>query len=121
MMTFRAWEDAESPRKTPRTRLIPPAGLGATTSPENKDVISSDSARDKLTVIPHCILPAFWYFNIFKKINEDAKSDDFNKITALINGGYIHYNERLSLFNKLVLALNAEHLNQKQIDSIFFI
>ncbi|MCX8971861.1 chitinase, partial [Citrobacter portucalensis] len=31
----------------------------------NEDVISSDSARDKLISTPHCVLSAFWYFNIF--------------------------------------------------------
>ncbi|EHT8281019.1 chitinase [Escherichia coli] len=85
----------------------------------NEDVTSSDSARDKLISSPHCVLSAFWYFNIFKRINEDAKSDDFNKITAVINGGYNHYDERLSIFNKLVTSLAAEHLNQKEMNDDF--
>ncbi len=87
----------------------------------NEDVTSSDSARDKLISSPHCVLSAFWYFNIFKKINEDAKNDDFNEITAKINGGYNHYDERLSLFNKLVPSLAAEHLNQKEVNDAFFV
>ncbi|HBH5322514.1 TPA: chitinase, partial [Escherichia coli] len=85
----------------------------------NEDVTSSDSARDKLISSPHCVLSAFWYFNIFKRINEDAKNDDFNKITAVINGGYNHYDERLSIFNKLVTSLAAEHLNQKAMNDDF--
>ncbi|WP_417634084.1 chitinase [Citrobacter sp. FR21RM1OL9030] len=85
----------------------------------NEDVISSDSARDKLISSPHCVLSAFWYFNIFKPVSVYAKNDDFNHVTALINGGYIHYNDRLSLFDKLVLSLNAEHLNNKEIDENF--
>ncbi|HIA4031631.1 TPA: chitinase [Escherichia coli] len=85
----------------------------------NEDVTSSDSARDKLISPPHCVLSAFWYFNIFKRINEDAKNDDFNKITAVINGGYNHYDERLSIFNKLVTSLAAEHLNQKEMNDDF--
>jgi len=85
----------------------------------NEDVTSSDSARDKLISVPHCVLSAFWYFNIFKPVGEYAKNDDFNYVTALINGGYIHYNERLSLFNKLVLSLNAEHLKNKETDDGF--
>ncbi|HCL5281124.1 TPA: chitinase, partial [Salmonella enterica] len=85
----------------------------------NEDVISSDSARDKLISAPHSVLSAFWYFNIFKPVAVYAKNDDFNHVTALINGGYIHYNDRLSLFNKLVFSLNAEHLNNKEIDEHF--
>ncbi|WP_406671881.1 hypothetical protein [Klebsiella pneumoniae] len=84
-----------------------------------EDVTSSDSARDKLITIPHCILSAFWYFNVFKTLHEDACNDDFNKVTAKINGGFIHYNERLSLFNRLVTSLHAEHLNEKYIDGDF--
>ncbi|EAT2186796.1 chitinase, partial [Salmonella enterica] len=52
----------------------------------NEDVISSDSARDKLISAPHSVLSAFWYFNIFKPVAVYAKNDDFNHVTALING-----------------------------------
>ncbi|WP_420852950.1 glycoside hydrolase family 19 protein, partial [Siccibacter turicensis] len=84
-----------------------------------EDVTSSDFTRDKLITPPHCVLSAFWYFNVFKTLHEDACNDDFNKITAKINGGFIHYNERLSLFNRLVTSLHAEHLNEKYIDEHF--
>ena len=84
-----------------------------------EDVTSSDSARDKLITTPHCVLSAFWYFNVFKTLHEDACHDDFNKITAKINGGFIHYNERLSIFNSLVTSLHAEHLNEKFIEGCF--
>nr|WP_249414997.1 hypothetical protein [Citrobacter freundii] len=84
-----------------------------------EDVISSDSARDELISTPHCVLSAFWYFNIFKPVSTHAKNDDFNHVTALTNGGYIHYDDRLSLFNKLVLSLGVEHLSNKEMDGAF--
>ncbi|MFB5171470.1 hypothetical protein AAIO65_02350 [Erwinia amylovora] len=79
----------------------------------SEDVTSSDAARNKLTNLPHSVLSAFWYYDVSRKLGEFAKNDDFNKITAVINGGFNGYNDRLSIFNSAVKSLGAEHLNKK--------
>ncbi|WP_336215305.1 glycoside hydrolase family 19 protein [Enterobacter sp. P82] len=81
-----------------------------------EDVTSGDSARDKLTKFPHSVLSAFWYYDVSRKLGEFAKNDDFNKVTAVINGGFNGYNDRLSIFNSAVKSLGGEHLN-KQCDN----
>ncbi|WP_337036101.1 hypothetical protein [Pantoea agglomerans] len=78
-----------------------------------EDVSSSDSARDKLTVLPHSVLSAFWFFKVHKSLDILSGDDDFNKITAVINGGFNGYDDRLNIFNKAVKSLHAEHLNKK--------
>ena len=46
-----------------------------------------------------------------KNVSKHAKSDDFNMVTALINGGFNGYNDRLKYFNRAVSVFKAEHLN----------
>ncbi|EPR9083236.1 glycoside hydrolase family 19 protein [Cronobacter dublinensis] len=84
-----------------------------------EDVTSSDAARDKLLVSPHCVLSAFWYFKVFQELDEDADNDDFNMITARINGGFTHYNERLTLLRSLSDSFNASHLIKKECHGVF--
>ncbi|MFP1922031.1 glycoside hydrolase family 19 protein [Lonsdalea quercina] len=84
-----------------------------------EDVISSDVARDKLTKLPHSILSAFWFYEVSKKLRIFYQDDDFIKITTVINGGLNGYNDRLSIFNKAVKALGAEHLNKKSKNGVF--
>ncbi|KIS44335.1 glycoside hydrolase family 19 protein [Kosakonia radicincitans] len=78
-----------------------------------EDVTSGDSARDKLTRLPHSVLSAFWYYDVSRKLGEFAKNDDFNKVTAVINGGFNGYNDRLSIFSSAVKSLGGEHLNKQ--------
>ncbi|WP_297197555.1 chitinase [uncultured Pluralibacter sp.] len=78
----------------------------------NEDVSSSDVNRDKLTSPPHSVLSAFWFFKIYKSLGVTADNDDFNKITAVINGGFNGYNDRLEFFNRAVKTLKAQHLNK---------
>lgn len=84
-----------------------------------EDVISSDTARDKLTKLPHSLLSAFWFYEVSKKLGVFSHEDDFIKITTVINGGLNGYNDRLSIFNKAVKALGAEHLNKKNKNGFF--
>ena len=84
-----------------------------------EDVTSGDSARDKLTKLPHSVLSAFWYYNVSRKLEVLAKNDDFNKITATINGGFNGYNDRLAIFISAVKSLGGEHLNQKYNNETF--
>jgi len=85
------------------------------------DFISSDMARNKLSLSPDCVLSAFWFYMSYdnKKINEYAKKDDFNMVTARVNGGFNGYNDRLKYFNKAVEVLNAEHLSALQVNGVF--
>lgn len=84
-----------------------------------EDVVSSDAARDKLTTLPHSVLSAFWYYEVSRKLDVFSAEDDFNKITAVINGGFNGYNDRLSIFNTAVKVLGAEHLNKNNDNGTF--
>ncbi len=84
-----------------------------------EDVTSSDAARNKLVALPHSVLSAFWYFEVSRKLASIAEEDDFIKITAVINGGFNGYNDRLTIFNHAVIALGANHLNKKSLDDAF--
>lgn len=84
-----------------------------------EDVSSSATNRDKLTTLPHSVLSAFWFYKIYKSLDTPADDDDFNKITAIINGGFNGYNDRLSIFNKAVQALNSQHFNKLMVDESF--
>lgn len=84
-----------------------------------EDVTSGDSARDKLTRLPHSVLSAFWYYDVSRQLGGLAKSDDFNKVTAVINGGFNGYNDRLSIFNSAVKSLGGGHLNKQCTNGAF--
>ncbi|WP_408672959.1 glycoside hydrolase family 19 protein, partial [Xenorhabdus koppenhoeferi] len=84
-----------------------------------EDFTSSDQARDKLLSLPHSVLSAFWYYKKYKSCVDSAKNDDFNKVTAIINGGFTHYNDRLDYLKRAIKAFKAEHLNQLLNDEKF--
>ncbi|WP_196800741.1 glycoside hydrolase family 19 protein [Xenorhabdus nematophila] len=77
-----------------------------------EDVTSSAENRDKLLSPPHSVLSAFWFYKIYKNVFDSAENDDFNKVTALINGGFNGYNDRLDYLKTAIRVLKAEHLNQ---------
>ncbi|OSN03963.1 hypothetical protein AU510_13080 [Lonsdalea britannica] len=79
-----------------------------------EDVYSSEDNRNKLTTSPHCVTSAFWFYMDYgnQNLNRYAKKDDFNIITARINGGFNGYDDRLRYFDKAVEVLKCEHLNQ---------
>ncbi|MHB5981213.1 glycoside hydrolase family 19 protein [Klebsiella pneumoniae] len=76
-----------------------------------EDFESDDAARNKIAQYPHCVRSAFWFYCVNKNVSKHAKSDDFNMVTALINGGFNGYNDRLKYFNRAVSVFKAEHLN----------
>lgn len=84
-----------------------------------EDVISDDVARDKLTAPPHSVLSAFWFYNIHKSLNVTASNDDFNRVTAVINGGFNGDNDRLAIFRKSVEILKGEHFNRLMLNEMF--
>ncbi|MDX7993105.1 glycoside hydrolase family 19 protein [Xenorhabdus littoralis] len=77
-----------------------------------EDVTSSAENRNKLLSPPHSVLSAFWFYKIYKNVFDSAENDDFNKVTALINGGFNGYNDRLDYLKTAIRILKAEHLNQ---------
>lgn len=79
-----------------------------------EDVYSSEDNRNKLTTYPHCVQSAFWFYMDYgnQNLNRYAKKDDFNMITARINGGFDGYDDRLSYFDKASEVLKCGHLNQ---------
>lgn len=79
-----------------------------------EDVYSSEDNRNKLTTYPHCVQSAFWFYMDYgnQNLNSYAKKDDFNMITARINGGFNGYDDRLRYFDKATEVLKCEHLNQ---------
>ncbi|PHM62649.1 glycoside hydrolase family 19 protein [Xenorhabdus ishibashii] len=77
-----------------------------------ENVTSSKQDRDKLLSSPHSVLSAFWFYNVYKNVSSSAGDDDFNKVTALINGGFNGYNDRLDYLKKAIRVFKAGHLNQ---------
>lgn len=84
-----------------------------------EDFTLSDAARNKVADYPHCVKSAFWFYCINKKVSKYAKFDDFNMVTALINGGFNGYTERLKYFRTAVSVLKADHLSSKMKDGEF--
>lgn len=76
-----------------------------------EDFESDASARNKITQYPHCVRSAFWFYCVNKNVVKHAKNDDFNMVTALINGGFNGYKDRIEYFNRTVNILKADHLN----------
>lgn len=76
-----------------------------------EDFELDDAARNKIAQYPHCVRSAFWFYCVNKNVSKHAKNDDFNMVTALINGGFNGYNDRLKYLNRAVSVFKAEHLN----------
>lgn len=78
-----------------------------------EDFTLSDAARNKVADYPHCVKSAFWFYCINKKISKYAKFDDFNMVTALINGGFNGYTDRLKYFRTAVSVLKLITYHQR--------
>ncbi|REF28594.1 putative chitinase [Xenorhabdus cabanillasii] len=85
----------------------------------NEDVTSSAEDRDKLLSSPHSVKSAFWFYKIHARAFNSARRDDFNKVTAIINGGFTGYTDRLNKLRTAIRVLKADHLNQLLEDEIF--
>ncbi len=86
-----------------------------------EDFTSDGACRDKLLYSPHCVTSAFWFYVKYdnKKINNYAQADDFNMVTACVNGGFNGYKDRIHYFNKAVEVLRAQHMNALMADGAF--
>lgn len=76
-----------------------------------EDFESGEVARNKIAQYPHCVKSAFWFYCVNKNVIKFAKNDDFNMVTALINGGFNGYNDRVECFDIAVATLKTAHLN----------
>lgn len=77
------------------------------------------SSYDNVAKHPHSFLSGFWYYCIHTDCSSSAEKDDFNMITARINGGFNGYNQRLSKFNEISMILKTEHLCKLEKSNVF--
>ncbi|WP_420995080.1 glycoside hydrolase family 19 protein [Cupriavidus sp. 30B13] len=70
-----------------------------------EDTISNAAAYQKLEKSPHAVLSAGWYWSEFKNLSKSGDEDDFIWCTAVVNGAYNGYNDRLSHLNRATSAL----------------
>jgi len=71
----------------------------------------AENSPETIKLPPDNIISGVWVYTHLLRLNAKTDSDDFNYITARINGGFNGYNSRLSSFNEIVKTLKAEHLN----------
>ncbi|EKS6641999.1 PAAR domain-containing protein [Enterobacter hormaechei] len=72
-----------------------------------------------VSILPYAFLSGFWYYCTKTKCQDYADADDFNKVVAVINGGFNGYNQRLSKFNTIAKTLGSEHLSLLEEDDKF--
>ncbi|MFZ4219212.1 PAAR domain-containing protein [Enterobacter ludwigii] len=70
----------------------------------------ANKTYNKISTLPYSFLSGFWYFCINTDCCSSAEKDDFNMITARINGGFNGYNIRRNKFNEISDLLNSNHL-----------
>ncbi|SFN79410.1 hypothetical protein [Xenorhabdus japonica] len=58
-------------------------------------------------------------YKIHARAFNAARRDDFNKVTAIINGGFTGYTDRLNKLRTAITVLKAGHLNQLLEDERF--
>lgn len=87
----------------------------------NHDFVSEDKEKEKVAVFPHCVTSAFWYYMFYENmnLNKYAQRDDFNFVTAKINGGFNGYTDRLKYFNVATDVLKANHLSTLEKNDVF--
>ncbi len=68
---------------------------------------------------PHSFMSGFWIYGTLLNLVSYGDNDDFNFITAKINGGFNGYDARLSSFDTISTLLKAGHLNTKEINGSF--
>lgn len=81
-----------------------------------EDVTSSQTAYEKLEDVPHSVLSAAWYWSEYKNIDPSADEDDFMWCTAVVNGAYNGFDDRLSYLNRAIKELGAEECAKKNSD-----
>lgn len=77
------------------------------------------TSYDNVAKHPHSFLSGFWYYCIHTDCSSSAEKDDFNMISARINGGFNGYNQRLSKFNEISMILKTEHLCKLEKSNVF--
>lgn len=70
--------------------------------------VGSEVNMEKLENEPHYINAAGWYWCEFKNITQYSDNDDFIMCTALVNGGFNHFDDRLNYLNNAIRVLGIE-------------
>jgi predicted chitinase/uncharacterized Zn-binding protein involved in type VI secretion len=86
---------------------------------DNYANIDSITTPDIITTLPYSVRSGIWVYENLLNLIDFTNNDDFNYITAQINGGFNGYNTRLSSFNSIVGTLKADHLNLKEENNEF--
>lgn len=81
--------------------------------------INSISTPRIIESAPHSFMSGFWVYGTLLNLVSYGDNDDFNFITAKINGGFNGYDVRLSSFDTISTLLKAEHLNIKKLNRSF--
>jgi hypothetical protein len=62
----------------------------------------------KMAQTPHCVKTIGWYWTVLKNLRNISDTDDFIMCTAMVNGGFNGYNDRLKYINSAIKALNIK-------------
>lgn len=65
-----------------------------------------DPDYHKMAELPHSVLSVGWYWTEFKKMTPHSDADDFIYCTALVNGGFNGYDDRLEYLNRIITVLD---------------
>ncbi|WP_312428112.1 hypothetical protein [Achromobacter sp.] len=73
-----------------------------------EDTTTGAAAYEKLEKSPHAVLSAGWYWSEFKRLNTAGGEDDFLWCTAVVNGAFNGYQDRLEFLNSAIKTLQIE-------------
>ncbi|POA81153.1 hypothetical protein [Pseudomonas protegens] len=62
----------------------------------------------KMAQLPHSVLSVGWYWSEYKKLTLHSDADDFIYCTALVNGGFNGYDDRLQFLNRALRVLDMQ-------------
>lgn len=63
---------------------------------------------NKMAQLPHSVISVGWYWAEFKKLTSNSDEDDFIYCTALVNGGFNGYDDRLQYLNLALKTLGIQ-------------
>ncbi|QJP98348.1 glycoside hydrolase family 19 protein [Pseudomonas fluorescens] len=63
---------------------------------------------NKMAQLPHSVVSVGWFWANFKKLTASSDLDDFIYCTAVVNGGFNGYDDRLQFLNRAIEALDIK-------------
>lgn len=64
---------------------------------------------NKMAQLPHSVISVGWYWSEFKNLTVHSDRDDFIYCTALVNGGFNGYDDRLQYLNLAIKTLDIQN------------